>query len=157
MSHIVFHQPPAMGTHVKIFYKSKQRAEPLLLLTFIGDGHTTGFTIPNYTFDASDITIIVNDNILPSTDWTVSDSMWRHNWVAEEKSTIQLNKEQKIYQRYSVKDQLYSAPFVLSMNDHAQPMKNLTERLSAALKAQNREYMGINFEDKKVYYIRTES
>ena len=149
MSHVIFRKPPAMGTHVKIFYKSKQRAEPLLLLTFIGDGHTTGFTIPNCTFDANDITIIVNDNILPSTDWIVSDSMWRHNWVAEEKSTIQLNKEQKIYQ-------LYSAPFVLSMNDHAQPMKSLTERLSAALKAQNREYMGINFEDKKVYYVKSE-
>jgi hypothetical protein len=156
MSHIVFHQPPAMDTHVKIFYKSNQRAEPLLLLTFIGDGHTTGFTVAGHTFDASKIIIIVNDNILPSTDWTVSDNMWRNNWIAEEKSTIQLNKEQKIYQLYS-EHHLYSAPFVLSMNDHAQPMKSLTERLSTALKAQDREYMGINFEDKKVYYIRTES
>ena len=75
--------------------------------------------------------------------------------IAEEKSTIQLNKEQKIYQLYS-EHQLYAAPFVLSMNDHAQPMKNLTERLSAALKAQARDYMGINFEEKKVYYVRSE-
>ena len=84
-------------------------------------------------------------------------SHWRYVWEAELKSTIHLNKEQKIYQLPTVIGQLYAAPFTLSMDDHAQPMNNLTERLSAALKAQARDYMGINFEDKKVYYTRIES
>lgn len=153
MSHIVFHQPPAMGTHVKIFYKSIPEANPLLLLTFIGDGHTTGFTITGHTFDASKITIILNDNFLPSTHWTVTDSMWRS--INEEKSTIQLNKEQAIYQLYS-ENQLYSAPFTLSMHDAGMSHDRINDRLSIALKAQSREYMSTNFEEKKVYYVRSE-
>jgi hypothetical protein len=84
-------------------------------------------------------------------------SHWRHVWEAELKSTIHLNKEQKIYQLPTVIGQLYAAPFTLSMDDAGMPRDKISARISDALKAQDRDYMGINFEDKKVYYTRTES
>ena len=159
MSHIIFHKPPAMGASVKIFHKSDQRAEPLLLLTFIGDAFTTGFMIPGHKFDASKITIIINDNILPSTHWTVTEDRWLDTWTTDidMKSVVHLNKEQAIYQLHSAIGQLYAAPFTLSMDDAGMPRDKISARISDALKAQARDYMGINFEDKKVYYTRTES
>ena len=148
-----------MGASVKIFYKSDQRAEPLLLLTFIGDAFTTGFMIPGHKFDASKITIIINDNILPSTHWKVTEDRWLDTWTADidMKSVVHLNKEQKIYQLHSAIGQLYAAPFTLSMDDAGMPRDRINDRLSTALKAQAREYMSTNFEEKKVYYIRIES
>ena len=157
MSHIIFHKPPPIGAHVKIFHKSGQRAEPLLLLTFIGDDYTSGFTIPGHTFDASKITIIINDNILPTTEWTVSENRWQNNLKdpTMSKSVILLNKEEE----YGLVDgtQGYVAPFTLSEADDGIPRDKIKYRLAKALHQTGREYLVTLWDSRRVVYTKVNS
>ena len=159
MSHIIFHKPPPIGAHVKIFHKSGQRAEPLLLLTFIGDDYTSGFTIPGHTFDASKITIIINDNILPTTEWTVSENRWQNNLKdpTMSKSVIQFQHEM-VAINYDIDPVTYQAPIVLSAEDKVKYIYGvpqsleLFERIKKAIESKGYIFRQVGWTYMLVYY-----
>ena len=155
MSHIIFHNPPAIGDVVQIYYKSIPEAKPLLLLTFIGDGFTTGFSISGHTFNAGQITIIVNDYSLSVAHWTVKEDRWldsSNNTSSKNKSVVLLNTESEQYMIKHIP--VYSAEFSLSETDHNEHRQVLERRMFLVLGESNRFGFRVDWDIKQVYYTK---
>ena len=158
MSHIVFHKPPAPGDEVKIYYKPNPIFKDLLLLGFIGDGFTTGFSITGHTFNAGQITIIINDYSLSVAHWAVKEDRWldsSNNTSSKNKSVILFNTEAE---QYTIHDlPVYSAEFRLCDTDYVETRGELERRIYDAMDKRGRLAFRIDWDNKHVYYTKVKT